>query len=245
MPPATIEVELDHVRLSALTWGPAQGPLALLLHGFPDSAHTWRHLGPVLAAEGWRVVAPFTRGYAPSSVPADGRSDVGALMDDAVGLHAALGGDELCGARRSRLGRPDRQRSCGAPRLTLPPGRVDGGAAHLRAAAARDRAIPSGAGTAQLVRRLQPAALPARAIARPSGPEAVARLVPRVRRHRGRRAHPRGPPRPRSTAARRSTTTATSPVRSGSRRATAAGRRRSVTSPRPRCSTCTDGTTAA
>ncbi len=86
----TVEIELDQVHLSALTWGPTNGPLAVLLHGFPDSAHTWRHLGPVLATEGYRVVAPFTRGYAPSSVPADGRSDVGALMDDAVGVHAAL-----------------------------------------------------------------------------------------------------------------------------------------------------------
>jgi pimeloyl-ACP methyl ester carboxylesterase len=90
----TTTIDLDHVRLSALTWGPSDGPLALLLHGFPDSAHTWRHLGPVLAEEGWRVVAPFTRGYAPSSVPGDGRSDVGALMDDAAGVHQALGGDD-------------------------------------------------------------------------------------------------------------------------------------------------------
>jgi pimeloyl-ACP methyl ester carboxylesterase len=87
-----VEIQLDHVRLGALTWGPSSGPLAVLLHGFPDSAHTWRHLGPALAHEGWRVVAPFTRGYAPSEVPADGRCDVGALMDDAVGVHAALDG---------------------------------------------------------------------------------------------------------------------------------------------------------
>jgi pimeloyl-ACP methyl ester carboxylesterase len=87
-----IEIELDQVHLSALAWGPADGPLAVLLHGFPDSAHTWRHLGPVLAAEGYRAVAPFTRGYAPSGLPRDGRSDVGALMDDAVGVHAALHG---------------------------------------------------------------------------------------------------------------------------------------------------------
>ncbi len=89
----SIEIDLEHVRLSALTWGPAGGPLALLLHGFPDSAHTWRHLGPVLAERGWRVVAPFTRGYAPSGIPTDGRVDIGALMDDAVGVHEALGAD--------------------------------------------------------------------------------------------------------------------------------------------------------
>ena len=87
-----LQLDLENVRLRALTWGPVDGPLALLLHGFPDTAYTWRHLGPVLAADGWRVVAPFTRGYAPSAVPCDGRYDIGALMSDAVELHALLGG---------------------------------------------------------------------------------------------------------------------------------------------------------
>jgi pimeloyl-ACP methyl ester carboxylesterase len=90
--PEQVQVDLPNVRLTALTWGPADGPLALLLHGFPDTAYSWRHLGPVLAADDWRVVAPFTRGYAPSAVPADGRYDVGALMADAVALHSQLGG---------------------------------------------------------------------------------------------------------------------------------------------------------
>ncbi|TYK46390.1 alpha/beta hydrolase [Actinomadura decatromicini] len=75
-----------------LTAGPEDGPLALLLHGFPDSAHTWRHLMPELAAAGYRAVAPFTRGYAPTSVPADGAYQAGALAADAVALHEALGG---------------------------------------------------------------------------------------------------------------------------------------------------------
>ena len=88
-----LEIELDDVRLSALTWG-EEGPLAVLLHGFPDTAYTWRHLGPALAQDGFRVVAPFTRGYAPSDCPTDGRTDVGALMADAVGIHAALGGGD-------------------------------------------------------------------------------------------------------------------------------------------------------
>ncbi|RNL65320.1 alpha/beta hydrolase [Nocardioides marmoriginsengisoli] len=87
-----IRIDLPQVSLSALTWGPADGPLALLLHGFPDTARTWRHLGPDLAADGWRVVAPYLRGYAPSDVPADGRGDVAALISDVLGLHAALGG---------------------------------------------------------------------------------------------------------------------------------------------------------
>jgi pimeloyl-ACP methyl ester carboxylesterase len=87
-----IRIDLPEVTLSALTWGPADGPLAVLLHGFPDTAHTWRHLGPALAQDGWRVVAPFLRGYAPSEVPADGRSDVAALISDVLGIYRVLGG---------------------------------------------------------------------------------------------------------------------------------------------------------
>ena len=48
------------------------GPLALCLHGFPDSAHTWRYLLPALADAGFHAVAPFMRGYAPTGIPADG-----------------------------------------------------------------------------------------------------------------------------------------------------------------------------
>ncbi|MGH9184346.1 MAG: alpha/beta fold hydrolase [Acidimicrobiales bacterium] len=69
------------------------GPLALCLHGFPDCAHTWRHLLPALADAGFRAVAPWLRGYAPTAVPADGRYQTGALVDDACALHDALGGD--------------------------------------------------------------------------------------------------------------------------------------------------------
>ena len=87
-------IPLSQVSLSALSWGPESGRLAVLLHGFPDTAHTWRHLGPALAEEGWRVVAPFSRGYAPSGVPTVGSGHVAALMADAVGVHAALGGGD-------------------------------------------------------------------------------------------------------------------------------------------------------
>lgn len=69
------------------------GPLALCLHGFPDSARTWRHLLPALAAAGYRAVAPWMRGYAPTAVPADGRYQTGALVADAIALHDTLGGD--------------------------------------------------------------------------------------------------------------------------------------------------------
>ena len=69
------------------------GPLALCLHGFPDTAHTWRHLLPALADAGFHAVAPFMRGYAPTAVPADGAYQLGALIADAVALHEVLGGD--------------------------------------------------------------------------------------------------------------------------------------------------------
>ena len=69
------------------------GPLALCLHGFPDTAWTWEHLLPALAGAGFRAVAPFMRGYAPTAIPADGAYQVGALVADAVALHEALGGD--------------------------------------------------------------------------------------------------------------------------------------------------------
>lgn len=70
-----------------------EGPLALCLHGFPDTAHTWRHLLPALANAGYRAAAPFMRGYAPSGLGADGVYGLGALVADAIALHDALGGD--------------------------------------------------------------------------------------------------------------------------------------------------------
>jgi pimeloyl-ACP methyl ester carboxylesterase len=69
------------------------GPLALCLHGFPDSPYTYRHLLPALADAGYRAVAPFMRGYAPTAVPADGIFNTTVLRDDANALHEALGGD--------------------------------------------------------------------------------------------------------------------------------------------------------
>jgi pimeloyl-ACP methyl ester carboxylesterase len=85
--PERVRLALPSYTAEGLAWGPEGGPLALLLHGFPDTAHTWRHLGPHLAAEGFRAVAPFLRGYAPSGVPTDGDYTLGALMDDAARWH--------------------------------------------------------------------------------------------------------------------------------------------------------------
>ncbi|SDE23660.1 Pimeloyl-ACP methyl ester carboxylesterase [Blastococcus fimeti] len=88
------QVEAGGLSFTYLTTGPEDGPLALCLHGFPDTAHTYRYLLPELAAAGFRAVAPFSRGYAPTGIPADGRYQTGALARDANALHEALGGDE-------------------------------------------------------------------------------------------------------------------------------------------------------
>jgi pimeloyl-ACP methyl ester carboxylesterase len=82
------------MSFAALRWGPDDGPLALCLHGYPDTAWTWRHLGPALADHGWRVVAPFMRGYAPTDLAPDNCYQTGALARDANEAHAALGGDD-------------------------------------------------------------------------------------------------------------------------------------------------------
>jgi pimeloyl-ACP methyl ester carboxylesterase len=84
-------VTVNDVELAYLEAG-GDGPLALCLHGFPDSAQTWRHLLPRLADAGYRAVAPFMRGYAPSAVPADGRYQSAVLALDAIALHDAFGG---------------------------------------------------------------------------------------------------------------------------------------------------------
>ena len=86
-------VAANGLEFGLLEAGAGNGPLALCLHGFPDSAHTWRHLLPALAEAGFHAVAPFLRGYAPTSVPDDACYSAGALVADAVALHQALGGD--------------------------------------------------------------------------------------------------------------------------------------------------------
>jgi pimeloyl-ACP methyl ester carboxylesterase len=66
------------------------GPLVLLLHGFPDTPHTWDAIAPRVVAAGFRVVMPFNRGYAPSAIPpAD--ATVETLGRDVLGLIQALG----------------------------------------------------------------------------------------------------------------------------------------------------------
>lgn len=83
-------VKTASLDMATLRWG-EKGPLVILVHGFPDTARTWDDLGPRIAAHGFRVVAPYTRGYAPSAVPADAKYDSDTLACDLIELLDALG----------------------------------------------------------------------------------------------------------------------------------------------------------
>jgi haloalkane dehalogenase len=55
------------VTLAHREQGPDDGPVALLLHGYPQSSYMWRALMPALAESGWRVLAPDLAGFGDSS----------------------------------------------------------------------------------------------------------------------------------------------------------------------------------
>lgn len=86
--PRTIEIDANGLRFTAFEAG--EGPLVLLLHGFPDDATTWKPQMAALAAAGYRVVAPYMRGYAPTSASPTGTYQTAALGRDVVALVDAL-----------------------------------------------------------------------------------------------------------------------------------------------------------
>ena len=67
------------------------GPVVLLLHGFPDNAHTWSYQLPALADAGYRAVAPFLRGYSPTEVPANGFYGIATLATDIAEIIRRIG----------------------------------------------------------------------------------------------------------------------------------------------------------
>lgn len=82
--------EVDFAYFEA---GPPDGPLALCLHGFPDTALTWERLLDDLGSAGFHAVAPFMRGYHPTSLAPDGNYELAALAKDACDLADTLAGD--------------------------------------------------------------------------------------------------------------------------------------------------------
>lgn len=85
-------VRANGLRFAYLREGPGDAPLALCAHGFPDHARTFRHLAPRLVAAGYRVVAPWLRGYAPTALPPGRVTELDTLAADLNALHRAVGG---------------------------------------------------------------------------------------------------------------------------------------------------------
>jgi len=88
---ATGSVAANGMTFHYVTMG--DGPLVLCMHGFPDHAYTYSDLLSELAAAGFRGVAPFMRGYAPTSAAPDGRYQSVLLCQDVVALIDALDAD--------------------------------------------------------------------------------------------------------------------------------------------------------
>src|ERR1700722_1786108 len=79
----------NNIRIHFLQKG--SGPLVVLLHGFPDNAYSWIPQMDILAANGYRAVAPFLRGYAPTECPTAGFFDLPTLATDIRSLINELG----------------------------------------------------------------------------------------------------------------------------------------------------------
>lgn len=92
----------DGLTFDAWIEGPEAGEIVLLLHGFPQSRHTWREQVPALAAAGYRVIAPDQRGYSPGARPDPKNLDdysYSNLVGDGLSIVEACGG----GAKRFHL----------------------------------------------------------------------------------------------------------------------------------------------
>ena len=85
-------IETNGIRLRVALAG--QGPLVVLIHGFPEGWYSWRHQIPTLAAAGYRVAAPDVRGYGGSDKPlAIDAYAIKNMCADIDGLIAALGAE--------------------------------------------------------------------------------------------------------------------------------------------------------
>ncbi len=83
-------IETNGIRVRIAEQG--EGPLVLLLHGFPESWYSWRHQLPALAEAGFHAVAPDLRGYGGSDAPPEIEDyNILQLTADATGILDALG----------------------------------------------------------------------------------------------------------------------------------------------------------
>ncbi len=81
------------IRLHYVAQG--EGPLIVLLHGFPEFWYSWRYQIPYLAEHGYTVIAPDLRGYNETDKPRKGY-DIPTLLHDIEGLVKGLGQQKAC-----------------------------------------------------------------------------------------------------------------------------------------------------
>src|ERR1041385_4945925 len=110
-----------------------QGPLFVCVHGFPDCPRSFRHQLAAFADAGYRVVAPYLRGYTPESIVAGQSYQPAALGADVLALIDALGYDQAvvyghdwgsAAAYAAALERPDKIRALVAASVPYGPGVV-------------------------------------------------------------------------------------------------------------------------
>lgn len=91
-----IAIEANSFVFEARAAGPEGGELVLLLHGFAETSHVFRHQMPALAKAGFRVVAPDQRGYSPRARPREVAAYAMAeLRADVLAIADALGRDRF------------------------------------------------------------------------------------------------------------------------------------------------------
>jgi pimeloyl-ACP methyl ester carboxylesterase len=96
----TARVEINGIELAVAEHGPADGPVVVLLHGFPELGFSWRHQVEPLAAAGYRVLVPDMRGFGDSDAPDDAEQyAVDVLAADVLGLL-----DHACAPRGTVVG---------------------------------------------------------------------------------------------------------------------------------------------
>ncbi|MEV0296382.1 alpha/beta hydrolase [Nocardia sp. NPDC050710] len=94
MTPAHTEITLhrDGLTLSAHRFGEPDAPLVILMHGFPDTPHSWDAAVPPLVAAGYQVLAPWLRGYTLGSYSRTARYDLPAVAADIAAWQHEFGG---------------------------------------------------------------------------------------------------------------------------------------------------------
>lgn len=92
MPIELSDVAVGDKTFVVRTAGPADGEPVILLHGFPQTSHSWRHQLEALGAAGYRAIAPDQRGYSPGARPdAVEEYSILELVGDVLAIADALG----------------------------------------------------------------------------------------------------------------------------------------------------------